>query len=121
MINRAIDAYLKRYLVYHYEGWYWVINPVTREWAINVSDSGYIFFKRDFWYWFQRVCPLFKSNDDIHNWVEYKLNVPKSKHCYPDYIPMDYDWRDEFNGQRIIDVMNKGVKCFQEDDPPIFK
>ena len=30
--------------------------------------------------------------------------------CYPDYIPMDYDWRDEFNGQLIIDVINGGEK-----------
>ena len=111
MMNQIIDKYLQRYSVYHYKGWYWVINPVHREWVVNVADSGYTFFNRDFWKTFTMVYPLNNKNDatkNIGNWVVYKLGVPKSKHCYPDYIPHDYDWRNEFKEQDIIDVINKG-------------
>ena len=120
MVNKLIDKYLGRYSVYHYDGWYWVINPVTRKWVINVADSGYTFFNRDFWLKFLTICPLLDSTNGIQEWVVYKLGVPKNKHCHPDYIPMDYDWRDEFEGQKIIDVMNKGVKCFSINMTPQF-
>ena len=53
-------------------------------------------------------CSLNDITDDIRNWVVNKLGVPFSEHCHPDYIPMDYDWRDEFGEQLIIDVLNKG-------------
>jgi hypothetical protein len=120
MVNKLIDKYLRRYSVYHYDGWYWVINPVTRKWVINVADSGYTFFNRDFWFRFLMICPLLGSTNGIQEWVVYKLGVPKNKHCHPDYIPMDYDWRDEFEGQKIIDVMNKGVKCFSINMTPLY-
>ena len=112
MINDVIDKYLKKYSVYHYDGWYWVINPVKRKWALCVADSGYTFFNRDFWKRFPKFYPTKDVNKDIKSWVEYKMGVPKSRHCYPDYIPMDYDWRDEFEGQKTIDVINKGLLVY---------
>lgn len=108
MFNKFIDIYTEDFLVYHYNGWYWIINPLTREWIINVSDSGYTFFNRDFWIMYSKFFPSKDLTDDIKNWVIYKLGLPVDKHCYPDYIPMDYDWRNEFGRQQIIDVMNKG-------------
>jgi hypothetical protein len=44
MVNKVIDLYVKNFLVYHYDGWYWIINPNTKEWVVNVADSGYTFF-----------------------------------------------------------------------------
>ena len=108
VINRVIDTYTKNFITYHYEDWYWVINPDTMEWVVNVSDSGYTFFNRDYWKNFFRFCPSEDTINDISNWVVDKLKTPSSKHCHPDYIPNDYDWRNEFGGQRIIDVINKG-------------
>lgn len=107
-VNDFIDLYLEEYSVYHYDGWYWVINPITREWVVNVSDRGYTFFNRDFWKELFKFYPSIDSTNDILNWVVYKLKVPRGINCHPDYIPMDYDWRDEFVGQKIIYVMNKG-------------
>lgn len=108
MINRVIDTYVKNFSVYHYRGWYWIIHPVSREWVVNVSDSGYTFFNRDFWKPIFNFYPSKDSTGDIGNWVVHKLGVPSNKHCHPDYIPMDYDWRDEFGERLIIDVLNKG-------------
>lgn len=108
MVNKIIDLYVKDFSIYHYEKWYWIIHPKTREWIVNVSDSGYSFFNRDFWITFFDFYPSKDMDNDIHNWIVYKFNVPKGNHCYPDYIPYDYNWKDEFYGQKIIDVMNKG-------------
>ena len=108
LVNTIIDIYVcdEDFSTYHYKGWYWIINPLTREWIVNVSDSGYTFFNRDFWKTFYEFHPC--MDKDIHNWVVYKLGVPMGKHCYPDYIPHEYNWKDEFDGQKIIDVINKG-------------
>ena len=108
MVNRIIDLYVQRFSVYHYKGWYWIIHPMTREWVVNVADSGYTFFNRDFWKTFSEFHPCKDLDGDIHNWVVYKLGVPKGKHFYPDYIPHEYNWKDEFKEQDIIDVINKG-------------
>jgi len=110
MVNKLIDLYTEDFSTYHYRGWYWVINPLTREWIVNVADSGYTFFNRDFWIVVSKLYPAKDITEDIRNWVVYKLKVPSSNHCHPDYIPMDYDWRDEFKGQLIIDVINGGEK-----------
>ena len=112
LVNTIIDIYVcdEDFSTYHYKGWYWIINPVTREWIVNVSDSGYTFFNRDFWKVVSKLYPTKDMTKDIRNWVVYKLGVPFSKHYHPDYIDGDYDWRDEFKGQLIIDVINKGEK-----------
>ena len=110
MVDKVVDIYIKDFSVYHYREWYWIIHPESREWVVNVSDSGYTFFNRDFWLTISNFCSLNDITDDIRNWVVNKLGVPFSEHCHPDYIPMDYDWRDEFGEQLIIDVLNKGEK-----------
>ena len=112
MINDIIDKYLIKYSVYHCDGWYWVINLETKGWVLCVADSGYTFFNRDFWIMFTKFCPLKNIEMGIRNWVVYKLGVPKSKHCHPDYIPMDYDWKDEFGRQQIINVISKGLLVY---------
>ena len=110
LVNTIIDIYVcdEDFSTYHHKGWYWIIHPESREWVVNVSDSGYTFFNRDFWKGFSNFYPSKDLTKDIHRWVVYKLNVPMGKHCYPDYIPHEYNWKDEFKGQLIIDVMNKG-------------
>ena len=112
MVNKAIDLYVKNFSVYHYKGWYWIIHPVNREWVVNVSDSGYTFFNRDFWKVFFEFYPSKDLDKDIHNWVVYKLGVPLSKHCYPDYIPHEYNWKDEFEESIIEEVISNGDFCF---------
>jgi hypothetical protein len=112
MTKEIIDKYLKGYLVYHYKGWYWVLHPETKEWIVNVADSGYTFFNRDFWYRFSLFFPVNDSTDSIRNWVVYKLGVPSSKHCFPDYIYGDYNWRDEFDESKVDDVVSNGNICF---------
>ena len=110
MVNKVIDLYVKNFLVYHYDGWYWIINPNTKEWVVNVADSGYTFFSRDFWTTFSKFYPSKDLTSDIHNWVSYKLGVPIGKHCHPDYIPHEYNWKDEFGESVIDEVINNGVK-----------
>lgn len=112
MVNKVIDLYLKDYLVYHYKGWYWVIHPESREWVVNVADSGYTFFNRDFWLIFSNFYPSNDLDGDIHNWVVYKLGVVKGKHFYPDYIPHEYNWRDEFDEGKVDEVLDDGNICF---------
>lgn len=40
------------------------------------------------------------------------------KHCYPDYIPHEYNWKDEFDEDKIDDVVSKGNICFSITWPP---
>ena len=118
MVNKVIDLYLKDYLVYHYDGWYWVIHPDTKEWVVNLADSGYTFFNSDFWVSFSMFYPLCDLTNDIRNWVVYKMGVPISKHCYPDYIHGNYDWRDEFSDKTIDEVLSDGeLICSCKHDP----
>ena len=112
MKNQIIDKYLRGHLVYHYDGWYWVLHPESKEWVVNFADSGYIFFNRDFWYRFSLFFPVNDATDNIRNWVVYKLGVPLSKHCYPDYIPHEYNWKDEFEESIIEEVISNGDFCF---------
>ena len=118
MVNKVIDLYLKDYFVYHYDGWYWVIHPESKEWVVNVADSGYTFFSRDFWLSFSMFYPSNDLDGDIHNWVVYKLGVVKGKHFYPDYIPHEYNWRDEFDEITIDEVLVDGeLVCSCKHDP----
>ena len=112
VLNRFIDTYTKDFITYHYNDSYWVINPETKEWVINVSDNGYIFFNRDYWKTLLEFYPSKDLTNDIRNWVLYKLKTPSSKHCYPDYIPNDYDWKDEFKEDVIDKVINKGTMVY---------
>ena len=112
MTKEIIDKYLRGYLVYHYKGWYWVLHPESKEWIVNVADSGYTFFNRDFWKTVSYFFPPRDLTNDIHSWVVYKLGVPMGKHCYPDYIPLEYNWKDEFDDDKIDDVVSKGNICF---------
>lgn len=108
MINQVIDTYTKDCLCYHHKDWYWVINPKTKEWVVSVGDTGYTFFSNKFWNDFSLFYPSIDLTKDIKKWVLYKLGTPKSKHCYPDYINGDYDWRDEFDSSTIDEVIHKG-------------
>ena len=119
MINQVIDKYTKNFLTYHHKDWYWVINPITNEWVVSVAKTGYIFYNNDFWSTFMMVCPLGNLYDNIRNWVVYKLDVPLSEHCYPDYINGDYDWRDEFDESKIIEVINDGELITSHKHDPI--
>ena len=109
MVNQVINKYLKDYVTYFQDNWYWVINPDTKEWAICVSETGYTFFNKDFWNNFSLFYPPIDLDKDIQTWVLSKIDVPKSKHCYPDYIVGDYDWRDEFEEELIRDVITNGI------------
>ena len=109
MTNQVIDTYTKDFLCYHHKDWYWVINPKTNEWVVSVGNTGYIFFNNKFWNDFSLFYPPIDLTNDIKPWVLYKLRTPDSKHCYPDYINGDYDWRDEFGIKEITEVINEGV------------
>jgi hypothetical protein len=121
MTNRIIDTYVKNFLTYHHKDWYWVINPITNEWVVAVSeDNGYTFYNRKFWSDFIMFYPLGDLTDNIKNWVVHKLGVPPSKHCYPDYISGEYDWSNEFNKPTIIKVINQGVLVPSHKHDPHF-
>ena len=74
-----------------------------------MGNTGYIFFNNKFWNDFSLFYPPIDLTNDIKPWVLYKLRTPDSKHCYPDYINGDYDWRDEFGIKEITEVINEGV------------
>ena len=121
MTNRVIDTYVKNFLTYHHKDWYWVINPITNEWVVAVSeDNGYTFYNRRFWSDFIMFYPLGNLTDNIKNWVVYKLGVPSSKHCYPDYMDEDYDWRVEFDESVIIKVIDNGELASSPKHDPHF-
>lgn len=88
--------------------WYWVINPVTKEWIVNVGDTGYTFFNKKVWDDFSMFYPTDDMVSSIQKWVLHKMDVPSSKHCYPDCIDREYDWRDEFYEEDVIDVITNG-------------
>lgn len=109
MTNDVIDKYTKNFLTYYHKDWYWVIDPITKEWVVSVANTGYTFYNKHFWSNFVMFYPLGDLTGNIKNWVVYKLGTPSSEHCYPDY-DNGYDWRDEFDEETIIDVINNGVK-----------
>jgi len=108
MINQVIDTYVKDFLTYRHKDWYWVINPDTKEWVVSVGNTGYTFFNSEFWFTFSKFYPVKDLTKTIQDWVIYKLDTPISKHCYPDYVYGDYDWRDEFDIKEITEVINEG-------------
>ena len=112
MINEAIDLYLKNFSTYHRKDWYWVINPNTKEWVANVADGGYTFYNKDFWDTFFGFYPSDELTENIRKWVIYKLGVSESRHCYPDYLVGEYDWKNEFNETIIDEVIEFGELIF---------
>ena len=119
MTNQIIDIYIKNFLTYYHKGWYWVINPMNYEWVVSVGKTGYTFYNNQFWSTFKSIYPLGDLTDNIKGWVVYKLGVPLSKHCYPDYINGEYDWRDEFDEPTVIEVVNDGELVSSHKHDPL--
>jgi hypothetical protein len=89
------------------------------EWVVSVGKTGYTFYNNQFWSTFKSIYPLGDSTDNIKGWVVYKLGVPLSKHCYPDYINGEYDWRDEFDEPTVIEVVNDGELVSSHKHDPL--
>ena len=108
MTNRVIDIYLNNYSIYKRDECFWVIIPNTNEWVVSVSKGGYTFFNEKFWFNFSMFYPVNDITDTVRNWVVNKLEVPLNKHCYPDYVKGEYDWRGDFDDSTIDDVIRNG-------------
>lgn len=44
-----------------------------------------------------------KNVKPISGWVINELGFSVSEHCYPDYLPGEYDWRKDFEVDKVIE------------------
>jgi hypothetical protein len=87
-------------------GSYWVIHPEKNLWVIKVSSySGYTYFNYFFFYnlFFYLSLEVIENKKYISNWITNELGFFVSKHCYPDYLPGEYDWTNDFSVDGIIE------------------
>ena len=105
MVLNAINIATKDYQVYKHTDGLWVINPMTKDWVVNISESGYLWYNYDFFKDLFKYFSLIVPNDKkyIREWVEYKLQVKVGRFCEANYLPHEYDWRKDFSTQCVLD------------------
>jgi hypothetical protein len=108
LVSDIIETSTTDFIPYRHRDWTWLINPKTKQWIVSVADSGYTFYNYEFFSNLFKYASLNCITDKkyIRSWTEEKLKVSISKHLYPDYLPHDYDWRDQFDAKEVLD---KGV------------
>jgi len=108
LVSDIIETSTTDFIPYRHRDWTWLINPETKQWIVSVADSGYTFYNYEFFSNLFKYASLNCITDKkyIRSWTEEKLKVSISKHLYPDYLPHDYDWRDQFDAKEVLD---KGV------------
>jgi hypothetical protein len=104
LINRIISDSVRGSQIYRYQGNTWVIFKDKKEWAISVSDGGYLWFNYDLFNNLFKYLSLDLIDNSfyIKNWVINNLGIKVEGHCYSDYLPDEYDWRDQFNVDEVI-------------------
>lgn len=100
-IFKLIDKYIQNYELYETDVSYWLINPNTREWAIELTKDGHLWYE---YYFFEKIYRLFSLDvvDNQHyitEWVEDTLQNGV-RHTSLDFFN---DWHD------VEDVLQNGV------------
>ena len=101
----AIQHATTDYIPYKQDNWMWLIDPNTKKWVVSVAESGYTFYCYDFFSNLFKYLSLncLEEEKHIKSWTKERLNVYISEHFYPDYLPHDYDWRNQFDVQEVLD------------------
>jgi hypothetical protein len=104
LINRIISDSVRGSQIYRHQDHTWVIFKDKKEWAISVSDGGYLWFNYDLFNNLFKYLSLDLIDNSfyIKNWVINNLGIKVEGHCYSDYLPDEYDWRDQFNVDEVI-------------------
>jgi hypothetical protein len=105
LINKVLNSSIEGYTCYLYRNSHWIINSSTNDWVVQVSNSGYTFYRQEF---FKKICYyLSLSPGDIESyvrdWVVNELGFYVSDHCHPDYMGGEYDWRKDFDAMEVVD------------------
>lgn len=105
LIFNIIESSTEDYILYRYRDWLWLINPKTEKWVASVSDSGYMFYNYEFFSNLFKYVSLNCMTDKkyIKSWAMKRMGVSVGEHCYVDYDPTDYDWRDQFDVKEVIE------------------
>lgn len=110
IVFKILDDQLNNYILFKYDGYYWVINLDTQMWVLNISNSGYVWYNYDFFHNLFKYASLnvIEDCDYIKNWINNRLKIITGMHCYPDKHPKDYDWSHDFDEKTIHNVIKNG-------------
>jgi hypothetical protein len=105
LVNKVLNCSIEGYVCYEYRESYWIVNPSTNEWVIKVGHTGYTFYNYHFFKNIFRCLSLNVIEDKkyISGWVVDELGFFVSEHCYPDYLPGEYDWTKDFEVDKVIE------------------
>ena len=106
LVNKVLNNSIEGFVCYEYQGSYWVVHPEKNLWVIKVSTfSGYTFFNYFFFHnlFFYLSLDLIENKKYISDWVINELGFFVSEHCYPDYLPGEYDWIKDFEVDSVIE------------------
>lgn len=106
-IFKTIDYLCDDCNVYYCDDGLWVINPETKEWVIHIGSSrlDYLWFNyRIFHNVFNNYLSfdIIKNSLPIKEWTIDRLNLNIGEHFYPDMLPTDYDWSNDFTPENVI-------------------
>ena len=104
-IDKVIGDSVRGSEIYRSKDHTWVIFKDRKEWVVSVSDGGYLWFNYDFFNnLFNYLClDLIPDSVHIKNWVINNLGIKVEGHCYSDYLPNEYDWRDQFDVDEVLE------------------
>jgi hypothetical protein len=105
LVNKVLNNSIEGYVCYLYRESHWIINPENNVWVVKVSYSGYTFFN---YFYFHNLFPYMsldaiKDKDYISNWIVNELGFMVINHCYPDYLPGEYNWIKDFEVDKVIE------------------
>ena len=105
LINKVLNNSIEGFVCYEYKESYWIINPETGHWVVKVSYSGYTFFNYFFFHriFFYMSLDVMGNKKFISNWIREGLGFNVAEHCYPDYLPGEYDWSGDFETDKVIE------------------
>lgn len=83
----------------------WLIFKDKKEWVVSVSDGGYLWYNYSFFNNLFKYLSLDLMDNSVHikNWVINYLGVKVASHYYSDYLPDEYDWRNQFNVDEVLE------------------
>jgi hypothetical protein len=105
LINKVLNNSIEGFVCYEYKESYWIVNPTSSQWVIKVAYSGYTFFNYSFFnnLFFYLSLDVVKDKKYISDWIINELGFSVHEHCYPDYLPGEYDWVKDFEVDKVIE------------------
>ena len=106
---KSISVSVENSKIYRHHDWRWLIVPEKKEWIINISDCGYLFYNYEFFHnlfnYLNMDCIVDKKY--IKLWVKEVLGFEVGENCWSDYQPDDYgddsyNWKDQFNVEEVL-------------------